>query len=213
MESSISQDEIQKWIINKRKEIANEGWRKGIEKDKYVWTSSLLSSLEDWVWNQPKKLTDNNESSFKVLRVNEYLRYLKLKENSEELTEKEQFLLKCAEILKSESDYYAQLYYDLNKDLRAIRNRLGLNTNCVYCEEFSHCNKWHTSTPCPNYKKKETVELDKELFEEVLHELTITHNLYCTDNVEKYDIDKWKCSGVWQLDYDDLIKKLKKVDE
>lgn len=212
MESSISQDEIQKWIINKRKEIINEGRRKGIEKDKYIWINSLLLSLEDWVWNQPKKLIPNDELSIKVLNPDEYRKYLALKDNKEELSENEQFLLKCAEILKSESDYYAQLYYDLNKDLRAIRNRLGLNTNCVYCEEFSHCNKWHTSTPCPNYKKKETVELDKELFEEVLHELATAHNLYCTDNVEKYSANEWRTRDLWQLDYDDLINKLNKVE-
>lgn len=55
-----------------------------------------------------------------------------------------------------------------------------------------------------------SISIPKELFEEVLHELSIAHNLYCTDNVEKYSIDEWKCSEVWQLDYGDLINRLKK---
>ena len=195
MGSSISQDEIQKWIINKRKEIVNEAWRKGIEKDKYVWTSSLLLSLEDWVWNQAKKHIDNDELSIKVLNADEYRKYLALKDNKEELSENEQFLLKCVESFKSESEYYAQLYYNLNKDLYVLRTRLGLNTNCQHCEEFSHCNKWYTSTPCPNYKEKETVEVDKELFEEVLHELSIASGLYACDNE--------KMEETFQLNYKD----------
>ena len=203
MESSISKKDIQRWIINKRRETENEGWRKDANKDKYAAKSTLLHSLENFLWNHPH--SKNNGVDFKFLTVDEYLKYLKLVENKsrDPINGKELFLLKCAETFKTEAEYYEQLYYDLNKDLYVLRNRLGLNTNCSHCEEFSHCNKWFTSTPCPNYKKKETVELDKELFEEVLHELSIASGLYACDNE--------KMEEKFQLNYNDLINKLKKA--
>ena len=52
MESSIKKGHIQKWIIKQRKDLLEHAGEGDLEMDKFMWTLLLLSSLEEWVWDQ-----------------------------------------------------------------------------------------------------------------------------------------------------------------